>query len=145
MSALPATKFLNLLLIEDDDIDVMAVRRGLRMRGVPHTLTVAHDGREGLAILRGDRGAAALGRPYLILLDLNLPVMNGLEFLRELRKDPAHKSALVFVLTTSNADEDRGGAYAYNIAGYVLKSELGHDFQPMLELIDSYCDIVRFP
>jgi CheY-like chemotaxis protein len=136
---------INILLIEDDVIDVMAVRRGFRARQVSHKLTVAGDGQEGLAVLRGEGHGVPFPHPYMILLDLNLPIMNGLEFLRRLRQDPSHRRAVVFVLTTSDAEQDRQGAYDHNVAGYVVKSELGFDFAPMLDLLDSYCSLVRFP
>jgi CheY-like chemotaxis protein len=136
---------LNVLLIEDDVVDVMSVRRAFAARQAPFTLTVASDGRQGLARLRGDEGHAPLARPYFVVLDLNLPVMSGLEFLRELRVDPQHRSALVFVLTTSDAETDRSGAYEHNIAGYIVKSSLGHDLGPLVDLLEGYRRLVRFP
>jgi len=136
---------LNILLVEDDDVDLMSVRRALNGRPAPHTVTVARDGREALAILRGEDGRPPLRSPYVILLDLNLPLLNGLEFLRELRRDPAHHRAVVFVLTTSDAERDRHAAYDENVAGYVVKSTLGHHFGPMLDLLEAYARVVSLP
>jgi CheY-like chemotaxis protein len=136
---------LNILLVEDDDVDVMSVRRAFAARKVPHTLTVASDGREALAILRGEGGRPLWRSPYVILLDLNLPLMNGLEFLRALRQDDEHRRAVVFVLTTSEAERDRREAYEQHVAGYVVKSSLGHNFGPMIDLLDAYERVVSLP
>jgi CheY-like chemotaxis protein len=136
---------LNILLVEDDDVDVMSVQRACRGRPVTHCVTVARDGREALAILRGEDGGRPWRSPYVILLDLNLPLMNGLEFLRELRRDPEHGRAVVFVLTTSEAERDRQAAYDQHVAGYVVKSTLGHDFGPMLDLLERYQRVVSLP
>jgi CheY-like chemotaxis protein len=132
------------LLVEDDDVDVMAVERAFRKRGFRHALTVVPDGRAALAALRGEQGQP-VPRPYIIILDVNLPVMSGLEFLRELRRDPGHRQAIVFVLTTSNAEPDRRGAYAQNVAGYLLKSEVGPELEGLLDLLESYCRLVQLP
>jgi CheY-like chemotaxis protein len=136
---------IHFLLVEDDDVDVMAVERLFRQRGLRHSLTVVRDGRAALAALRGAEGRRPLPRPYIIILDLNLPVMNGLELLRELRRDPVHRAAVVFVLTTSNADQDRRGAHEQNVAAYVLKSEAGHELQALGDLLESYCRLVQLP
>jgi CheY-like chemotaxis protein len=136
---------IHFLLVEDDDVEVMAVERAFRTRGFCQSLTVVRDGRAALAALRGEGGQRPLPRPYIILLDLNLPAMSGLEFLRELRRDTAHRSAVVFVLSTSNAEPDRRGAYDQNVAGYVPKSEVGHDFAAMADLLQCYCSLVRLP
>jgi CheY-like chemotaxis protein len=134
-----------ILLVEDDEVDVMALERAFRRRAFRHALTVVRDGRAALAALRGEPGRRPLARPYIIILDLNLPVMNGLEFLRELRRDPGHREAIVFVLTTSNAEQDRRGAYEHNVAGYLLKSEVGPDMQGLVDLLESYCRLVQLP
>jgi CheY-like chemotaxis protein len=146
MTATPdARQQLNILLVEDDDVDVMSVRRAFVARKVGHALTVARDGREALAILRAEEGRPAWRAPYVILLDLNLPLMNGLEFLAELRRDGEHQRAVVFVLTTSEADRDRRAAYDQHVAGYVVKSTLGHDFGPMVDLLNAYLRVVSLP
>jgi len=136
---------LNILMVEDDDVDVMSARRAFQARKAPHTLTVASDGREALAILRAEGGRPSWRAPYVILLELNLPRMNGLEFLAELRRDRDHHGAVVFVLTTSDAERDRQAAYARNVAGYVVKSTLGHNFGPMVDLLDAYARVVLLP
>ena len=122
----------SLLLVEDDAIDVMTVERMLRKQNIANPLFVARDGVEALEMLRGENDRAQVPSPYLILLDLNMPRMNGLEFLAELRKDPAHKNAVVFVLTTSDAPEDRHVAYEHRVAGYIVKDRMGDDLLDLL-------------
>jgi CheY-like chemotaxis protein len=135
----------NILLVEDDDVDVMALERSFRARELRNPLTVARDGRAALAVLRGEGTGRAFPRPYVILLDLNLPVMTGLDFLRHLRGDPAHRDAVVFVFTTSSCEHDRRAAYAQNVAGYVVKSEAGDDLGAVADLLQAYFAIVSLP
>jgi len=122
----------SLLLVEDDAIDVMTVERMLRKQHISNPLFIARDGVEALEMLRGENDRAKVPEPYLILLDLNMPRMNGLEFLAELRRDPAHKKAVVFVLTTSDAPEDRHVAYEHRVAGYIVKDRMGDDLLDLL-------------
>jgi CheY-like chemotaxis protein len=104
-----------------------------------------HDGIEALNVLRGEAGHSRLPQPYVILLDINMPRMNGLEFLHALRRDPTLKRSIVFMLTTSNRDEDKLAAYDEQIAGYLLKSRAGEDFRHVIDLLDSYGSTVEFP
>ncbi|MBW3534046.1 MAG: response regulator, partial [Gemmatimonadetes bacterium] len=111
-------KPLNILLVEDDQVDVMNVQRAFKKSRITNPLWVAENGIEALENLRG--GKIPLHR-LLVLLDLNMPKMNGIEFLRELRPDHELVSTAVVVLTTSNDDRDRVEAYNLNVAGYILK------------------------
>jgi CheY-like chemotaxis protein len=138
-------KTVNILLVEDDEIDVMGVRRAFRKLKIANPLTVAHNGLEALRILRGEDGHEAPKRPYMVLLDLNLPRMNGIEFLTELRRDPELHSTIVFVLTTSKDDEDRFAAYELNVAGYMVKSKIGKDFMDLVSMLDHYWRVIEFP
>ena len=135
----------HILLIDDDDVDVMAVKRAFKKQKIANPLRVARDGIEGLAMLRGEDGHEPIARPYIIILDLNMPRMDGLEFLAELRKDPSHRDAVVFVLTTSKADEDRAASYDQNVAGYIVKSDVGEGFLNVTRLLDSYWRVVLLP
>lgn len=139
------TRAVTFLLVEDDEVDVMTVKRGFRNLRIANPLHVARDGVEGLEHLRGEGGRDAIQRPYLILLDLNMPRMSGIEFLQELRKDPEHRDAIVFVLTTSRRDEDRVAAYDNHVAGYVIKSDISNGFSKAIEMIDRYWRVVEFP
>lgn len=135
-------KEVTILLVDDDDIDSMGVMRALKRLKILNTVVRARDGAEGLALLRDP---FAVRRPYLVLLDLNMPRMNGLEMLEELRSDKALSSSIVFVLTTSKADEDNMAAYKHNVAGYIVKSQVGDGFMRVMEMLDHYWRVVEFP
>jgi CheY-like chemotaxis protein len=131
-----------LILIDDDDVDVMGVERALQKLKIRNPIARARDGIEGLALLREQQ---ALSKSYLVLLDINMPRMNGLEMLAELRRDPAISSSVVFILTTSKADEDRFQAYQQHVAGYMVKSQVGDGFMRAMEMLDHYWRVVELP
>lgn len=135
------SKTVTVLLVEDDVVDQMAVTRAFSKAKIANPIVTAKDGVDGLAMLRDGRVA----HPYLILLDLHMPRLNGIEFLQELRKDPALRKSIVFVLTTSKDDEDRVKAYDLNVAGYIVKSEVGNGFMQVVSLLDHYWKVVEFP
>jgi len=134
-----------ILLVDDDKVDAMAVKRSFRALGIDNPVVEAHNGIEALQRLRGENGYEHVPSPYLILLDLNMPQMGGLEFLAELRGDPVLRRALVFVMTTSAADEDRMRAYEHNVAGFVLKHRPGRSFLDALTMFEQYWRVVDFP
>ncbi|MDQ2889437.1 MAG: response regulator [Gemmatimonadota bacterium] len=133
---------LNLVLIEDDDIDVMNVKRALQRAHVTNPLFVAHNGLEGLELLRSDK---VPNDRRLVLLDLNMPKMNGIEFLRELRADPTLKATPVVVLTTSDDDRDKIQAYDLNVAGYLLKPVTFVNFVDVMAALNKYWALVELP
>lgn len=136
---------IHILLVEDDEVDAEAVVRAFRKQKIANPFTIVPDGIEAFNALRGEGGQARLPRPYLILLDLNMPRMNGVEFLQALRQDEDLKQSIVFVITTSNRDEDVVAAYNEQIAGYILKSRVGEDFVNLITMLDMYWRIVEFP
>lgn len=138
-------KTVQLLLVEDDEVDAEAVRRALRKRRIANPVHTVSDGIEALEVLRGNNGTPPLERPYLVLLDLNMPRMDGIEFLGEVRRDPALRDSIIFVLTTSDADRDKVAAYAKNVAGYLVKSRVGEDFVNLVDMLDMYWRYVEFP
>ena len=134
-----------LLLVEDDDVSVMAVRRALKKLRIANRVIRAKDGLEALEVLRGTHGREAIRTPFLTLLDINMPRMDGFEFLHEIRNDPKLKSLLVFILTTSEDDRDIEKAYQFNVAGYVVKSDAERTLQDAINMIDAFWRIVEIP
>lgn len=135
---------LNILVIDDDDVTGETVRRSLRRMGCDFPVVEAGDGQEGLDILRG-RSAKQLHRPFITLLDLNMPRMNGFEFLAAVRADPALASSVIFVLSTSDSDADRARAYQDQVAGYMLKSAIGPQMVRLTTLLHDYAQSVQLP
>jgi CheY-like chemotaxis protein len=133
---------LNILLVEDDDVDVMNVRRAFQRAHVSNPLHVAGNGIEALEMLRGD---AMPSDRRLVLLDLNMPRMNGIEFLRAIRADTELRSLPVVVLTTSNDERDKVDAYNLNVAGYLLKPVTFTDFVDLMAALNKYWMLVEMP
>lgn len=139
-------KLVNILLVEDDSVDVMNVQRAFKKNNIQNPLYLAKNGLEGLAMLRGTDGQEMIWpRPQIIMLDLNMPQMNGLEFLKELRSDPELKSISVFVMTTSKDDKDRFEAYNLNVAGYIIKPVSFEKFVEAVSILDSYWKLCEQP
>lgn len=134
-----------MLLVEDNDMDVRIFKRAMRDAGVDQPLSVARDGVEALAALRGADGIERVARPNVIVLDLNMPRMSGIEFLEELRADPSLTDLVVFVLTTSDSAEDRHQAYRRHVAGYVVKSMSGGDLVDAVTMFDRFARVVALP
>jgi CheY-like chemotaxis protein len=133
---------LNILLVEDDEVDVMNVERAFRKNNIANPLFKAANGREALEMLRG---AGIPRERRLVLLDLNMPRMNGIEFLRALRADPELGRTPVVVLTTSNDDRDRVDAYDLNVAGYILKPMTFQTFCEAMVTLNKYWSLVELP
>ncbi|MDH3583000.1 MAG: response regulator [Phycisphaerae bacterium] len=133
------------LLVDDDDVDVMAVERAFSQARIRNPMVVARDGREALDVLRGTGGREPMPEPYLILLDLHMPGMGGIEFLQALRDDPKLRKAVVFVFTSSKDEQHRLEAYHYNVAGFIIKSHMSRDFRRMAEMLHMYWNLVELP
>ena len=136
---------LNVLLIEDDDVEAEAVLRSVRKHGLNMPIVIAGDGQEALDVLRDQHPQHSLARPYVILLDLNMPRMNGFEFLSELRADSDLSHSVVFVLTTSDNEIDKSRAYQDHVAGYMVKSTIGPQFRKLAQLLEDYREAVELP
>ena len=133
---------LNILLVEDDEIDVMNVKRAFDKNHITNPLYVAGNGLDALEKLRS--GEVPPGR-RIVLLDLNMPKMNGIEFLRELRNDPALAPTPVVVLTTSNNDRDKIDAFNLNVAGYLVKPVTFAEFSDLMVTLNKYWTLVEMP
>lgn len=135
----------NILVVDDNEVDVQGLKRGFAKAKILNQVRVAKDGVEALEILRGENGQAALKNPYVILLDLNMPRMDGMEFLREIRRDDHLARSVVFMLTTSKAEDDICEAYGHQIAGYIAKEDAGNGFITAINMLESFWRIVQFP
>ena len=133
---------LNILLVDDDEVDVMTVKRAFAKANITNPMFVATNGIEALELLRS---SSMPQRRRIILLDLNMPRMNGIEFLRELRGDPALALTTVIVLTTSNEDRDRVEAYRLNVAGYLLKPVTFTTFAEVMATLNKYWTLQELP
>lgn len=137
---------MSILLVEDDEIDRRAIRRAFRASNIDCEITEAMNGADALAILNDKNERPR--RPYLVLLDINMPKMSGIDFLKELRSaktDPAIRDSVVFVLTTSAAEQDRAKAYEHHVAGYIVKPDYTHGLTKVVSLLDTYNQLVEFP
>ncbi len=123
-----------ILLVEDDRVDAMTVQRALRELKVSNPVVHVHHGEEALEYLRAPQNS----RPGLILLDLNMPRMNGLEFLRVAKSDANLRDIPVVVLTTSKEDQDRFGSFDLSVAGYMIKPVDYVQFVELMRAIKIY-------
>lgn len=140
-------RLINILLVEDDEVDIMNVKRAFKRNNISNPLYIASNGLEALALLRGesDEMPPVPSTRRLILLDLNMPKMGGLEFLQELRTDPVLRNIPVVVLTTSNEDRDRIEAYNLNVAGYILKPVTFSNFAEVMATLNKYWALCELP
>jgi len=139
-------KAVNILLIEDDLVDVMNVKRAFKKNNINNPLFVAENGAEALEMLRGNKTPELVkALPRIILLDLNMPKMGGIEFLKELRADEKLKNISVFVMTTSNEDNDKVEAFKLNVAGYILKPLSMESFINAVSTLHNYWMLCEYP
>ena len=144
-TAMVNNRSLNILLVEDDDGDAKALQRAFQKAKIANALQRAVDGVDALDILKGTNGKEKMAAPYILLVDLNMPRMNGIQFVTALRADAELRHSLVFILTTSKREEDKVAAYDLNVAGYIVKATAGQDFLSLVGLVDCYWRIVEMP
>ena len=132
---------MHILLVDDDQVDVMNVQRAFEKNHITNPLHVAMNGIEALEKLRN----GSIGSRRLVLLDLNMPRMNGIELLREIRADEALRSTCVVVLTTSNEERDKVEAHRLNVAGYLLKPVTFASFVDLMATLNKYWILVEMP
>jgi len=133
------------LIVDDDDVSVMKVKRAINKAQFCNPIIIARDGVEALEILRGDNIRDRLAPPYIVTLDINMPRMDGHEFLKELRGDPLLKNVVVFVLTTSDNKEDVDSAYDQHIAGYIVKERSEENLHEKVAMIERFSSLVVMP
>lgn len=129
-----------ILLLEDDIVDAMTLKRAVRELEVKNELVIRNNGEEGLAYLQG-----ITELPCMILLDLNMPKMNGLEFLEEIKKDVRLMHIPVIILTTSKEQTDRMQSFRLSVAGYMVKPVDYDAFINMLSTIHQYWSLSEYP
>jgi CheY-like chemotaxis protein len=129
------------LLVEDDQVDAMTVKRAIRQIKLKHPLIHAENGEEALEYLSNESNE----KPWIILLDLNMPRMNGLEFLQIAKRDEVLKSIPVVVLTTSKEQQDRIESFNFSVAGYMIKPVDYAQFVDMMQAIKMYWTLCQQP
>ena len=135
------TREASILIVEDDEVDIMAIRRVLKQANIANPIHVAKDGIEALQKLRSKE----ISSPYIVLMDLNMPRMNGVDCIKEIRTDKSLKRTVIFALSTSNDEKDKLSAYNCNVAGYIVKSDIGDEFEKAMKMLDQYLKVVELP
>ncbi len=130
-----------ILLVEDDRVDAMTVKRALKEINVTNRLDITNNGEEALAFLRNLENE----KPGIILLDLNMPKMNGIEFLKIAKHDDALKKIPVVVLTTSKEEQDKVDSFNLGVAGYMIKPVDYLQFVEVVRTIDLYWTLSELP
>lgn len=138
-------KDINILLVEDDDVDAEILKRGLRKIGASGSLVRARDGVDALEILTQDAQSQTVPRPFVVLLDINMPRMNGHEFLAALRENEVVNAARVIVFTTSDNQKDLALAYKNNASGYIVKPNSSSELIDVLKSLTCYWEICEHP
>lgn len=138
-------KAASFLIIEDNELDAEKIVRSMRRLNMTNTTTRVKDGEAALDVLRGTNGQSILLEPYIILLDINMPRMNGVEFLKAIRADSNIGHAPVFVLTTSDRQQDIDAAYSYNVCGYVVKPVKLEQMDAALSALNAYWNLTELP
>lgn len=130
-----------ILLVEDDEIDVMSIQRALKELHVENPIAIASNGEEGLQWLN----AHSETPPALILLDINMPVMSGLEFLQRIKSDVERKKIPVVMLTSSREEFDKMNAFSLGVAGYMVKPVDPAKYFSVMKTISVYWQTSELP
>lgn len=140
------TRTINILYAEDNEHDIIATKRAWKKYGIENTLHIVKDGEECLDFLyrRGQYSdPVSAPMPFLLLLDLNMPKLDGLGVLREIKKNDALKHIHVVVLTTSNLDKDRVESYNLGVQSYIMKPVGFQNFAEAIKSINLFWEIVE--
>lgn len=140
-----ATRPAKFLIVDDDTVSVMSMKRAMHKLRILNDIEVCSDGRHALEFLRSEATRDDSLPPYIITLDLNMPRMGGLEFLDHLRADPQLSRMVIFVFTTSDTPDDMKSAYQHHVAGYVVKENPSETFSAALDMLEAYARIVELP
>ena len=138
------TENLQILVVEDDEVDILTLLRAFKKLGFDRPVTIARDGIEALQIMRREHPEKQITKPYVVLADLNMPRMNGLELLTEIRKDPSLFSTSVFILSTSRHPADLSIAHKHNVAGYLRKPLSFEEYQSTIKALKEYWSLCHY-
>lgn len=138
-------RVVNIVLVEDDDVDAQAAQRAFKSLKIINPIHRAKDGIEALEMLRGENGKTPIASPHILLIDISMPRMDGLDFLAAIRQDDKFRRTIAFMLTTSKRDEDKCAAYDLNIAGYIVKGDLSRGFIDVTKFLEHYWRLIEFP
>lgn len=130
-----------ILLVEDDRVDAMIIKRALKEIKVANRLYITNNGEEAMAFLRD----STKEQPCIILLDLNMPRMSGIEFLSVVKQDKVLKRIPVVVLTSSREDQDKMDSFNLGVAGYMIKPVDYQQFVEVVKTIDLYWTLSELP
>ncbi|MFX1536559.1 MAG: response regulator [Promethearchaeota archaeon] len=130
-----------ILFVEDDRVDAMAARRAFKEINVPNEVIIVSTGEEALSFLKDENTQ----KPGVVVLDLNMPRMNGLEFLKIIKQDEVLKTIPVVVLTTSDEERDIIESFSWSVAGYMVKPAEYAKFVEVLRIITRYWTLSKLP
>ena len=130
-----------ILLVEDDRVDAMTVQRAFKEINIQNRLDIVNNGEEAIYYLQNMENIS----PCLVLLDLNMPKMNGLEFLREARQQKLLDTTPVIILTTSTTIQEKKECFKLHIAGYINKPVSFMKFIQTIQIIDNYWTLSELP
>lgn len=139
------TREAKFLIVDDDKVSVMAMQRAMRKLKIVNDTDICIDGQDALEFLQKTAQQTIGLPPYIVMLDLNMPRMGGLEFLDAIRADPKLTQVVVFVFTTSDTPDDVRSAYSRHVAGYIVKENPSETFSAALDMLESYSRIVELP
>ena len=140
-SEMKAAELVSLIVVDDDLGEVKAVRRSFAKARIGNPILHVMDGVEAIELLNGPEAP----EKFVMLVDLNMPRMNGIELVREIRSDPKLKKAVIFMLTTSDDQRDIAAAYDLNVAGYMVKFRVGEDFKELIDTLGCYWTLIELP
>ena len=130
-----------ILLLEDDEIDVVAIKRALKELNIKNPLVVCENGAKGLEWLRANLQTP----PAVILSDIDMPVMTGLEFLDKMKRDPDLQKIPVVILSTFREEPDRAKAFKLGVAGYMIKPIDAAKYHSIMKTIATYWQSSELP
>ena len=139
-------KSIHFMIIDDDVIDIKDMQRTFKKNNIDNPLHIATNGLEALNKLLGLNGEKKImPTPQIIILDINMPKMNGIEFMKNIRANKQLKSLLIFIFTTSNSEKDKMEAYNLNVAGYIVKPFQVSQFMEIISSLHRYWNLLEFP